>query len=233
MRAADTSARASAGAGSGSRREGIFPLAGRRGGGHARARTDEGQWRLDDEDRAPVEGLGERATQRGANCRAEHCGPHPQLALRYSVCVQERKGGHQTAGSPNCLEAATHEEGGHIVRPGAHERCRREEREPGHAHGPVSADLRQPPSAQQRETQNHCVDADHRRHALDRGVELGEQVGERQRDDRSVGQRQPGGARKGDGPRPHGRTLFMEAERSSPGEDGLLQVIDPHAALPA
>ena len=203
VRAAETSARASAGPVSGSRTRRSLPLAGRGGGGHACARTDEGEWRLNDEYRAPVEGLGERATQRGANCGPEHRSPDPQLALRYSVRVQEREGGHQTAGSSNCLQGAAHEEGGHIVRPGAHERCRREEREPGDAHGPVSADLRHTPSAHQRETQNQCVDADHRRHALDRGVELGEQVGECQRDDRGVGQRQPGGGRKGDGARPH------------------------------
>lgn len=95
-----------------------LPLAGRRGGGHARARTDQGQRHLDDEDRGPVEGLGERATQCGADRGAEHCGPDPQVAPRCSVRVQEREGGHQTAGSSRCLQGATYEEGGHIVRPG-------------------------------------------------------------------------------------------------------------------
>ena len=163
-----------------------------------------------EEDRLPSEKLREDAADRGAEGRPEHAGGDPDaqrtllaLELREEV---ERRRDHQ--GRPDRLHAARADE--HLERrcEPAHERRRREHDAPDHERlaGPSPSDVR----GRHGEHRKYEVErGEHPGDRRDRHVELAEDLGEREGDDRGVGERET-----------HGHTEQSRAHGTSVGAVG-------------
>ena len=152
----------------------------RRGGG------DRAERQLDQEDRAPVERLRQRAAERGPDRGAEHRGADPQ-----PVAPQVREPGDERRRRAERLQRAEGEHRSERIRQRAQRPGDREHAEPGHTErarpAPGAAAT---PRAGQRHGEHDRVHADDGGHALDGRVEVDEHRRQRERDHRGIGERQ-------------------------------------------
>ena len=203
--AAETSASASAGR--------TAKRSGRSGagsGGRVRRPDEDGDRarrrhrHLEDEDRAPVEGLGQRAAGRRPERGGEDRRAQPQPAPRAGAAEQVEDRGQPGRGADR-LRAARDEQAGEVVGARARGAGHREEREAAGADRAHREGRGRPLERDERDREHDGVDADDGGDALDRGVELAQDVGQRQRHDRRVGQAQARGDGEGVGAQGHTR----------------------------
>ena len=124
--------------------------------GERRGRGDRG---LDDEDRAPVEDLGQRAADRrtGGGAGERRAQPQPAAGVRLAR-VEQREGGEQRGGAAHGLQRAEDEQDPERPGEAAPERGRREQREAPEARA-VRA---QPRGREDAQREHERVDADDR-----------------------------------------------------------------------
>ena len=150
---------------------------------HTRDRRREGQWDLHEEDRAPVEGLGQGPADRRAGGRADERRAEPEPAPRSCRARVEHVECRQQPDRPaDRLHGAQREQHAERIRKAAAQRTGREQRHPP---GARAARL-QPRGERQGEREHERVDADDRGHAGDRRVHLHQDRRQGERDDRRV-----------------------------------------------
>jgi hypothetical protein len=104
--------------------------------GQQRGHGGEPDRRLSDEDRPPVEGLGERASQRRPRGGARHGGAHPEPAPG-AAAVQSVEGSGQQSGRADRLKRAHHEQQLERAGAGAADRGGGEQQGSGRAGAPA------------------------------------------------------------------------------------------------
>ena len=136
--------------------------------------------RLEGEDRAPVERLGQQPPDRGPQRRADRRGhaPAPHAERRQRAREQER--------AAERLDYAQRDE--QLERPGEAQPAEPAANRisPPCRHDARARPAHEPDHERRRDHDGDVVDRDHERDAADRGVELAQQVGQREHDDRRV-----------------------------------------------
>jgi hypothetical protein len=147
-------------------------------GEQADDRAGEGDRDLGEEDRPPVEGLGEGAAERRADRDPEDRGgdPEPPPASR-GAAVQQLEGGDQGAGASDRLHRAQRQQQPERVREPTGERREREQRDPGGADPGRADPAAEPRGGEQCEREDRGVDAEDQSHPLDGRVELDQDRG--------------------------------------------------------
>jgi hypothetical protein len=155
---------------------------------------DEGQRgrrELGDEDRPPVERLGEQAPGRGAERGAQRSRERPDADRPGPVSEEvgeQRQGGAQEQGGADPLPDAHGQEDREARGDGARARRDEEDREAqaGQARRIVAAHARE--ESEGRDGHREVERRDDPGHALDGRVELAQELGQREDDDRRVGE---------------------------------------------
>ena len=185
----------------------LFDPGGREGDNRRRGERDRD---LGEEDRPPVEGLGQRSAKRGPGGEAEDRHRRPGAAAR-TAGVDQREGADQQRRAAERLRAAHDEQRVDRVGQAAAGRRQREQRRAAQRQRARG----QPCDERQRHGQRARVDAEHRGGLLDRRIELGDDRRQRERDDRSVGQREAGGEEEQDADAPHAAKLPGNTDQGS------------------
>ena len=219
--AAETSASASAGRSA--------KRSGRSGAGWAgacdgpeedRDRPRGGHRHLEDEDRPPVEGLGQRATRSRPERGREDGGTQPQAAP-WAGAAEEVEDRGQPGRGADRLRAARDEQAREVVGAGARGAGHGEEREAAGADRAHRQRRGGPLERDQSDREDDGVDADDGRDPLDGGVQVAQDVRQRERHDRRVGQAHSRGDGEDVGARGHTRSIEPLAPAvAAPGPNG-------------
>jgi hypothetical protein len=154
--------------------------------GDARGQRDRD---LREEDRPPVERLGQCAAERRPRREAEDRGGVPRAAAR-AATVDELEDRDQHHRRPTRLQCAEDQQ--NLQRAGQAAAQRRGREEPAAGRSEHRCGDAQARDERQRDREHQRVDAQHRRGAFDRGVELVDDRRQRERDDRRIGERERG-----------------------------------------
>ena len=154
--------------------------------GDARGQRDRD---LREEDRPPVERLGQCAAERRPRREAEDRGGVPRAAARAATVESSKTATSTAAAPPACSARSTSRTSSEPARPQPNDVAAKN---PPPAAPSTDAETRRRADERQRDREHQRVDAEHRRGALDRGVELVDDRRQRERDDRRVGERERG-----------------------------------------
>ena len=186
-----------------------------------RRRREDADRSLDEEDRAPVEQLGEDPAQGGPNGGPEHRGRCPQSLPAALFDGEEREPGHETGGRAERLRSAQHEERCQRVDQAAPRSGRGKDDETPDAETRGAHESSQPLGRDQRDGEHERVDGEHGGNPLDGRVELDDQLRERERHDRRVGERQahPNGHKRSSEPHVSENLACVATQSTNPVRD--------------
>ena len=182
---------------------------------------------LHDEDRPPVEHLGQDAAERGADCHADAGGAGPRLdrlRARARQSLEHTDGAGEQDGAAHPLDDACRDQERQAVRSRARGGGRQEDHDPGS----VEHTAREVPAERKHGQGGHgdrqVVGRQHPAHADYRGREVAVQLRERERDDgrvcRGGGDRDRHAGREGGAPAQHARSVRLSGGSARPGASG-------------